>query len=262
MTEPFIIDTHAHFGSLGQFFMPQFSSDDLLLMMDRLGIRYSICPGDQMSLFGEANSGLANLRSAYEASGGRILFMLVYDPRYCAECLSGLKEALGWPGFVGIKIHPSFHGVSAEDKKYEPIWKFAAENDIPIMAHTWSVSGYNPVQYLSTPERFENFAREFSQVKFVLGHAGGRGTGRYEAIRMANEHANVYMDFAGDIFCYNLIESLLENVPEEKILFGSDYPWIDPRAHLSRVLLADIDEQIKKKILLDNAAQVYKIEAL
>ena len=260
MTEPFIIDAHAHFGLPGQFFVPEYSSDDLLLMMDRLCIRYSICAGDLIS-FDDAKSGIGNLRSAYEASGGRILFMLVCNPGDCPECVSVLNEAITWPGFVGIKIHPSFHGVGAEDKRYEPIWKFAADHDIPILAHTWSISDYNPVQRLSTPERFESFARKFPQVKLVLAHAGGRGTGRYEAIRMANEHANVYMDFAGDIFCYNLIESLLENVPDEKILFGSDYPWIDPRAHLSRVLLADIDEQIKRKILSDNAAYVYKIEA-
>ncbi len=262
MTASFIIDAHAHLGSPGQFFVPEYSPEGLLTMMDRMNIRYSICAGDHVSLFDGAKSGVGNLRSAYENSQGRILYMYVCDPKDCTECLSILNEAVTWPGFVGIKIHPSLHNVSAEDKKYEPIWKFAADHDIPILAHTWSVSDYNPVQRLSTPDRFESFVRKFPQVKLVLGHSGGRGLGRHEAIRMANEHPNVYMDFAGDIFCYDLVESLVENVPHEKILFGSDYPWIDQRAHLSRVLLANIDNQIKKKILLDNAAHVYKIKVI
>ena len=259
MTAPFIIDAHAHFGSPGQFFVPEYSSDDLLLMMDRLGIRYSICAGDQISIFDDAISGIGNLHSAYKASQGRLLFMYVYDPRDCNKCLGLLNESIARPGFAGIKIHPSLHGVGAEDKRYEPIWKFAADHDVPILAHTWSISDYNPVQRLSTPERFEPFIRAFPQVKLVLGHAGGRGTGRYEAIRMANEYASVYVDFAGDIFCHNLIESLVSLVPVEKILFGSDFPWIDPRANLSRVFLSDTDNDDKKKILGANAALVYKI---
>ncbi len=84
--------------------------------------------------------------------------------------------------------------------------------------------------------------------------------GRIEAVRMAKEYANVYLDFVGDIFCYHLIESLVKTIPAEKILFGSDFPWFDPRTHISQVLLAEIDNQLKQKILSDNARAVYKIK--
>ena len=259
MNEPFIIDAHSHLGSPGQFFVPVCDADGLLAIMDRLSIRYAICAGDLVSIYADARSGIANLRLAYEDSQGRLFYLLVADPRDSVECSSILNEAFGSPGFVGIKIHPSLHNVPAEDRSFWPIWKFAADHDLPILTHTWSVSDYNPVQQLSTPERFEPFVREFPQVKLVLGHAGGRGEGRHEAVRMANEYANVYIDFAGDIFCYNLIELLVQNVPSEKILFGSDFPWFDPRAHLSRVLLSDISNDDKKNILGANAAIVYGI---
>ena len=170
-----------------------------------------------------------------------------------------MRCAKDWPGFVGLKIHPSFHGVPAEDPSYEPAWRFAGEHDLTILTHSWSVSDYNPVQRLSTPERFEKYVRRFPTVRLVLGHAGGRGTGRHAAVRMANEHPNVYLDIAGDIFDYRLIESLVESVPVEKILFGSDFPWLDPRANLSRVLLAEIDVAAKMKILRDNAMRVYRL---
>jgi predicted TIM-barrel fold metal-dependent hydrolase len=69
----------------------------------------------------------------------------------------------------------------------------------------------------------------------------------------------VYLDFAGDIYCYRLIEDLAAGVPVERMLFGSDSPWIGPQDHLTRVLLADIDEDVKLKILRQNAAAVYKL---
>jgi len=97
---------------------------------------------------------------------------------------------------------------------------------LPIVAHTWSVSSYNPVQALSTPGRFEGF---------VPAHSGGRGEGRREAIRLAQQHENVYMDFGGDIYCYPYFEELAATGLLAKVLYGTDYPWMDTRSHLTWV---------------------------
>ena len=85
---------------------------------------------------------------------------------------------------------------------------------------------------------------------------------RYEeddAVRMARDYENVYLDFAGDIYCYRLIEQLVQSVPIEKILFGSDFPWLDPRSNLSRVLMSPITEEQKLKIVRQNALQVFNL---
>lgn len=106
--------------------------------------------------------------------------------------------------------------------------------------------------YAMTAEECRQCARHV-----MLG--GGRGTGRFEAIQLARDYPNVYLDFSGDIFCFELIEKLVAVAPPSKILFGSDYPWVDPAAHLARVLLADISAAVKQKILRDNAMCVYRI---
>jgi uncharacterized protein len=255
-----IIDAHAHIGSSGVFFAPETDAEHLLALMDLLSIRTAILACDHVMLFEGGGASFAVLREAYERSQGRLLYLGIFDPRAAETCLAALSQAIGWPGFVGIKLHPSMHGVWADDPAYEAAWRLAAERDLPILAHSWSVSETNPAQKYSTPERFETHVRRFPQVRFVLAHAGGRGAGRREAVRMVNEHANVFLDIAGDVFCDRLIETLVKTVPPQKILFGSDFPWIDPRANLSRVLLAEIDEDVKQKILCDNARAVYKIE--
>ena len=262
MTKPFIVDAHAHLGSPGLFFVPGADPDYLLTLMDRLSIRCSILAGDHVAIYEGGQASLSKLREIYEQSEGRLPYLGVFDPRTADACLDALKQGADWPGFSGLKIHPSAHGYAADDPIYEAVWRLAADRDLPIMTHSWSVSSYNPVQRYSTPELFEDYARKFPQVKLVLGHAGGRGSGRIETVRMANEYANVYLDFAGDINCYHLIESLVESVPAEKILFGSDFPWFDPRTHISQVLLSDIDDQTKQMILSDNARAVYKIKEL
>lgn len=260
MTEPFIVDAHAHLGLPGVFFVPESGPDHLIAIMDLVGIRFAILACDHVSLHEGSQAGLPVLRHAYEQSEGRLPFLGLFDPRDADASVAALKEATDWPGFCGLKLHPSFHRLWADHPIYERAWRFAADRDLTILTHSWSVSDYNPAQCYSTPERFEGYVRQFPQVRLVLGHSGGRGSGRREAIRMANEYPNVYLDFAGDIFCYRLVEALVESVPAEKILFGSDFPWIDPRAQLFRVLQAKIDDQLKRKVLRDNACDVYRIK--
>ncbi len=260
MEEQYVIDAHLHVGRPGMFFVPETEPPDLLNLMDTVGISHAICM-DHRTIWEGCGSGLDAHRELFERSRGRIHYLGVFHPQDASACLASLDRAKDWPGFAGIKLHPSIHRVPADDPSYEPVWAFAAQHSLTILTHSWSVSPYNPVQYLSTPERFTKYVGTFPQARLVLGHAGGRGTGRAQAIRMVNEHANVYLDFAGDVFCYRLIENLVKSVPVDKILFGSDFPWLDPRANLLRVLLADIEPSIKMKILRDNAIRVYNLGA-
>ena len=258
MSDIGIVDAHLHVGQPGVFFAPETSPDQLLATMDLLGISHAVCT-DHLSIAGGCPTALAGLRDVFERSGKRIHYLAVFNPLRPRESLSALERHGSPPGLVGLKIHPSFHRTPAESASYEPAWRFASEHNLPILTHSWSVSEHNPVQRLATPERFERFVRRFPGVRLVLGHAGGRGSGRDHAVRMVNEHPNVYLDFAGDIFCYGLIETLVASAPVEKILFGSDFPWLDPRANLTRVLLADINASAKTRILRDNALAVYRI---
>ncbi len=256
---PHIIDAHLHIGEPGLFFAPQTSTEHLLRAMDSLGIAAAICV-DHRSLNEGCGATLPALREVFERSGRRINYLGVFHPGRSEECLAALTRALKWPGFAGIKLHPSFHHLPADDQAYEPIWHFAAEHHLPLLTHSWSVSSYNPAQQLSIPTRFERYVQAFPQVRLVLGHAGGRGRERLDAMRMAAEYPRVYLDISGDVFCYRLLETLLDTVPAEKILFGSDYPWLDIRANLTRVLLSDIDDPAKEAILCWNARLVYRPE--
>jgi uncharacterized protein len=256
MKPPFIVDAHLHDNLMGLFLAEPTDTAALLAFMDRLQIRYAVCTSQDALVLG---SGLDTARRVFEASQGRIYYLGVFDPRYKQECLQALHGAVGWPGFVGLKLHPSFHQTMADDPAYRPAWEFAAEFNLTILTHSWSVSDYNPSQRFSTPDRFEEFVRDFSGVRFVLGHAGGRGTGRAVAVRLANEYPHVYLDLAGDIYCYRLIEELTAAMPVEKILFGSDYPMMDPRSNLTRIWLAPISAETKQKILVDNAMIAYRL---
>jgi uncharacterized protein len=256
---PFIVDAHAHTGAMSMFFCPESAAAELLARMDALDIQCSLNAGSWTYLLQGGREGLESLRREHEASAGRLLYLGVFDPRRGRAALRELEEACRRPGMAGIKIHPTFHRTPAESPGYEPLWRFAEEHELTVLAHSWSSSEHNPAQALSLPGRFESWVRRHPAVRLVLAHAGGRGDGRADAVRLAREHPQVYLDLAGDIFCHRLIETLSAELPPDKLLFGSDFPWLDPRANLSRVLLADIPVEAKRRILRDNAQEAYRL---
>ncbi|MHB1252578.1 MAG: amidohydrolase family protein, partial [Candidatus Humimicrobiaceae bacterium] len=68
------------------------------------------------------------------------------------------------------------------------------------------------------------------------------------------------VDFAGDIFVAGLIEEYVERVGSERLLFGSDMPWVDIRFHLAYILNLNIGEMDKKNILGLNALKLFNLE--
>lgn len=255
--EAFIVDAHVHTGALNVSFAPETDAKSLLARMDRLGIRRSINLGSSRNLLEASQREMDAARAEFEESRGRLYYCGFFGPRRAAEDLAILERSHRAPGFVGIKIHPSFARVAADDPRYLPVWELAREHRLPIVSHTWSVSSYNPVQALSTPGRFEAMVQRFPEVRFVMGHSGGRGEGRLEALRMAGQYPNAYMDISGDMMDRHFLEQMVGAGVASKILFGSDYPWLDQRAHLACVLLAAIPVEAKADILQRNAQAVF-----
>ncbi len=55
---------------------------------------------------------------------------------------------------------------------------------------------------------------------------------------------------------YNLVEYFVKNVPIKKIIWGSDTPWMSLGQQIGRVVFADITEEEKKAILVDNPGRI------
>jgi len=254
----FIADAHLHLGEDWYIFTPKAGFNDLLASMELFGVSraYSSHYKWLSSRFDDA---VAASIGGYEKSEGAIPFLGVYDPNMEKDSLNAFDKCLQEKGFVGIKIHPSFHGVPADDARYLPVWKYAQRHRLPILSHTWSATD-NPVQKLSVPSLFTRYMEEYPEVKFIIGHSGGRGEGQKEAVSLARKYENVHMDIAGDIFSLDLIAGMVKAAGAEKILFGTDWPWFSASVYIPRILLAPVTEREKALILGLNALRIFEPE--
>jgi len=250
-----IIDAHCHLGRSPQFCFPDVTVRTMLAVMDRLGIERAVCCHLAM-LQGAWDLGYRESLEAFGEAPDRIVFHAAYDPND-PRSLGLVDGCLEREEFVGVKIHPSLHGCPADDDRYDAIWQIAAQRQVPILTHSWDVSEENPAQELSFPRRFETYVARYPEVTLILGHSGGRYHGHIAAAEMARRYPNVLLDTSGDCYTLGLIEYLIEEAGSDKLMFGSDMAWIDPRTQLGVILDADVPTETKRKILGGNAARVF-----
>jgi len=66
------------------------------------------------------------------------------------------------------------------------------------------------------------------------------------------KYKNVYLDINGSLYSQIWIEELAKLAPQEKLVFSTDQVFNDPRIVVGRVLLSDLDDALKRRILCEN----------
>ena len=86
---------------------------------------------------------------------------------------------------------------------------------------------------------------------------GFHGRSPDDVVALAGEYENVYVDLAFSLTAFGGLESLVRYVPVEKILFASDICFQQATHQIGNVLMADISDDDKRKILGENAVKVF-----
>jgi len=260
--ELFIIDSHIHFGYCAGFYMPDVSLERMIRIMDRCKIR-RVCGSHIVGLythhFEYAHS---ETLKAIQKYPGRIFGYAVYDPVFPKKSFDSVKKHLAMEGFIGVKIYPTVHRHPIDDKGYDRLWEYASENKVLILTHTWdpmpqNTYPYDPKSVYAQPKLVDSVARRYPQLKIIMAHSGGHYNGYLQAIEVARKHENVYVDICGDTIYFGVIEWFVKEIGAHKILYGSDLNWLDPRAHIGRVLGAKINLNDKERIFYKNADSIF-----
>jgi len=260
-----IVDAHAHLGYSTKFYMPDISLERMVNIMNKLNIKRICCShlaGLSAHHFEYAHRETLKAIKQYPR---RIFGYAIYDPNFPEDSLQSAKEYLTIDGFIGIKIHPAMHTYAVDGEKYNPLWRYAVDNNVPVLSHTWDATLQTtypyelvPNQIYAQPKLIGRVAQRYPEAKIIMAHAGGRYRGHLQAIEVAQRYENVYVDICGSTISFGLIEWLVKEIGANKILYGSDLTWNEPRAHLSRVLGAKITLDEKNYILSLNASNLFK----
>lgn len=252
LTDELVIDSHCHMGRWFNFNAPRSDASGMVARMDRLGIK--ACVAAHHSAIGpDFRYGNDEVLQAMADFPGRIYGYATVNPNYPTEEVVSELERCVSQGMIGVKIHPECHQCSVDEEKYRAVWEFANEHSLPLLSHT-GIGGRNPIK------TFEKLAAMYPNVSILLGHSGFGAEGAEQSIRAAEKYPNVFLEITGSTIVYGTLERMVSRLGAERVLFGTDLPFIDPRPQLGRVAFAKIGEQDKRLILGLNAQRIFGLE--
>jgi len=236
-----VFDCHAH---MGRWTFPVFaegSAEAMVAEMDRLGVD-AVAAAHHACMAASPKVGNGLAERAIEPWPGRFFLYCGYSPHYPDEGPEELERAFADSRYVGIKLHPSTHETAIDDERYRPAFEFADAHALPVLVHSWLGGG-------TRPELIGEAAADFPDATVILGHHGGGWAGLEEAVEACNEHANLVCDTCASELAYKIVDRLTDAIGADRVLFGSDLPFIAQGPQLGKVIYSRISDEDKAKVL-------------
>lgn len=155
-------------------------------------------------------------------------------------------------GVKGIKVHPAVQLVRPDDRRAMKLYALCAERGLPILWHCGPVDIEPRLgRYMSQLVHYERAVAESPNTTFVLGHSGALQMER--AIELARRHPNVWMELSSQ--GVPNLQRLLDELGEDRLLFGSDWPFYHQAIPLAKVLMVTEGRPAARAKLLHQNAE-------
>lgn len=247
LTEDVVIDAHAHLGPYSLFYIPDPDAAAMVRVMDRCGVTRTVL-SSHLAIQADATRGNDATAAAVDAFPDRLAGYLVINP--WQDPPAEIERRADDPRFVGIKLHPSLHQYPLSGPRYEPVWELAAATGKPVLTHTWENSTYD------RPAIVGQVAERHPDVTILAGHAGAMQTGFLEAIEVARRHPRVVLEICGSFNSGRQIVRMVDELGPHKVVYGSDFPFIDLRVSIGRVVFAELSEGNRRAVLGQTMARI------
>ncbi|MCK6501147.1 MAG: amidohydrolase family protein [Nitrospira sp.] len=170
-------------------------------------------------------------------------FAFVHPVRDAGRVPSLVGEMVERHGFVGIKVHRHDARISRE------ICEVARAYKMPVL---YDVMGeVSAVELLAT---------EYPEVPFIIPHLGSFADdwrAQRAFLDPLERHPNVFTDTSG-VRRFDLLAEAVERAGPEKVLFGSDGPWLHPGVELAKVRALELSRDDEALIAGQNLLRLIR----
>jgi uncharacterized protein len=186
------------------------------------------------------------------------------DPHKGERALAELERAASRLEMRGLKLHPQVQAFRPDAPDVAALWKKAEDLRLPTVVHTGTsglgagVPGGDGILLdYSRPIHLDAVAARHPDLKLLCAHAGWPW--HEELLAMSLHKSNIYIDLSGWIAKY-LPPIVLQHANgrlNRRFVFGSDYPFLDPRRCLDSLRELSWREGYLENILWSNAQQLF-----
>jgi len=239
-----IIDCHCHAGK-GDIMTAPWNTDaplgPYLRRARAAGIARTVVFALFHSDYAQANAEVARIvaRHPDRLTG----FAFVHAARDAGHVFDMVRRAVAQWNFRGIKVHG--HEAMATREVCETARAFR----LPLLV---DVAGQAYVMEMLAPS--------YPDVNFIIPHFGSFGDDwrvHQQVVDQLVRYPNVYADTSG-VRRFDYIVQAVERAGAEKVLFGSDGPWLHPGVELHKIRLLGLPPDQESLILGGNALRLLR----
>lgn len=233
--------------------------------LDEAGIAKAIVPAVKCGSVGPATNyhlPYEMVADAVQRYPDRFVGIAGLDPTEGMRGVRALERAVRDDGFVGAHLYPHWFELAPDHAKYYPFYAKCVELEVPIqmqVGHALRYSADRPLRNVGHPMTLDVIACDFPELKLVGIHIGWPWT--EEMIAVAYKHPNVYIgsDAYAPKHWPETFVRYIDSWGQDKVLFGTDYPVIDPVRALTEIDELKIRPGSKEKFLWKNANALYRL---
>ncbi|MET9659011.1 amidohydrolase family protein [Streptomyces sp. NPDC006510] len=185
------------------------------------------------------------------------------DPHRGKAAVKQARRLVEEHGVKGFKFHPSLQGFFPNDRLAYGLYEVIEETGTIALFHTGQtgigagVPGGGGIRLkYSNPLCVDDVAADFPHLKIIMAHPSFPW--QDEALAVATHKPGVHIDLSGwspKYFPPQLVH-YANTLLKDKVLFGSDYPVLTPDRWLADFAKLPIKDEVKPKILKENAARL------
>lgn len=225
---------------------------DLLGAMDRAGIDRAVVA----SIATRPEQFESILRWSADIRSDRIVPFPSVHP--ASPCGGDEVRRLAVEGFRGLKLHPYYQAFAVDEARLDPVYAAAEECGLVVLLHAGFDLAF-PHHRAADPVRVARLLDRFPRLQVIAAHLGGWMD--WDQVEQHLLGRDVYLDISCsfDFMAVEQARRILERHRPDRILFGSDSPWVDPARTLAQFRVFNLGPEREALALSGNAQRLLGI---
>lgn len=186
------------------------------------------------------------------------------DPHKGQAAIDEARRAVETLDLDGFKFQQAAQAFFPNDPAFDPLWETLEALGKPALFHggTTGIGAGAPggmgirLKYTKPIPYLDDVAARYPDLPIIIAHPAWPW--HREQLAVCMHKANVYMDLSGwrPKYVPDEVVRYARTRLQDKVLFGSDYPLIDPGTWLEDFEAWDLPDAVRRKVLAGNAKRL------
>jgi predicted TIM-barrel fold metal-dependent hydrolase len=233
----------------GEDFFRNYSVDETLDTMDRLGVEKAILTAD-------AERPSPHVLSFPKARPDRFALGVSIDPRRLMKATRALEAIVRDQPVVLARIAPFAIDLPPSDRVYYPVYAKCVELSLPLTINT-GIPGPPAPAACQDPLHLDRVCLDFPELRLVMAH--GADPWWSVAIRLMLKYRNLFLKTSAYAPRYLPAELVhfMNTRGQDKVIFASDHPALSMERAVKEARALELRPGVLDKYLRHNADRVF-----